>query len=245
MSRRRVVAGILYAGLLAPGLVAGCGESTAPYARSSGIRVEALVPLYGAGFRETEVADLPAVKVTNFSSGKAISGRPVVFTFDTDEGVKTPLTVLTGADGVARLPGWRLGRNLGRYAVTAATDGFGPITFTRIVPGDAVAIYDLQSFNGMPASEAHLVLYEIGLHNHFVGNPVKGFTIAPEVLGAYTRSGPDRIDFSTQCSYAPFGCAARRMTAAVRGTELIVDESDPYFGPWLEVYALRVFPEEP
>jgi hypothetical protein len=247
MTRRDVLIRVL-----ALGLVAGCGESTAPYARSSGIRVEPLVPLYGAGYRETEVADLPAVKITDFSSGTAIKGRAVVFTFDTDDGVKTPLTVLTGSDGIARLPSWRLGRDLGRYAVTAVTDGWGPITFTVIVPGDVVAIYDLKSFNGAAVAAdkagyggSHLVLYEVGLYNDFVGRPAQAFTAAPESLGSYSRSGPDMIVFSTQCSFIRAPCDARGMLGVVRGAELIVAGGEWPWDSWDAVYELRSTPAVP
>lgn len=228
------------AGALALVLIAGCSEPTMPDAT----QVQVMTLLRQVGMRDTEVADPPAVRVFMATSGKALPGRSVMFTIEAPDGTQTTTSRVTDANGVARLSGWKLGSAIGRYGVIAVTEEWGPIYFTVIVPGDVVAIYDLKSLNETPVpitgwvQERHLVLYESGWLNRFTNTPVDAFSASEHVLGTYNPSGPNTIELQVECWYQYPQCRPRGISATVRGSELIVDDSD-FYGPWVELYVRR------
>lgn len=227
-------------------LVSACSESTGPSYMDSAIRVEPLATLRAVGLPNSEVADLPAVRITNYFSGEALAGRTVVFTLTAPGGEKTSVTRSTDSDGVARLSQWRLGSALGQYTAIAVTDGWGSVSFTVTVPGGVVAIYDLKSINGIPLpipnewkKEAHYVLYESGMQNNFVNRPASAFSPSQDIVGSYRRLGSDALELTMFCYYTSPHCIPRSMLATLRGNEMIVDDGDPFYGPHLEVYLLR------
>ncbi|HEX5577960.1 MAG TPA: hypothetical protein VFX40_06250, partial [Gemmatimonadaceae bacterium] len=120
----------------------------------------------------------------------------------------------------------------------------GPIYFTVIVPGDVVAIYDLKRLNERTVpiagwvQERHLVFYESGFLNRITNTPAGEFSPAKEVLGTFKPTGQDTIELQVECWYEFPQCSPKGISATVRGSELIVDESD-FYGPWIEYYALR------
>lgn len=226
------------------GLVA-CSDSTGPH-EGSAIRVEHLVPLQGVGVRNTDFPDVPALKIIDVRSGKPVAGRSVVFTSEEPGGAGPAVTVVSDVDGVARLPRWRLGPEFGRYAMRAVTDGWGPVTFTVMVPGEVVAIYDLQAINGRSVpidpysfTELHYVLYESGVHNRFVNRPVTAFDHTEWTVGTYKLTGHDTIEFYMECWYV-WGdwCIAGGARGKLRDNEMIFDDTGD-FGPWVETYVRR------
>jgi hypothetical protein len=149
--------------------------------------------------------DLPAVRIFRVPDRAGVNGRQVEFTLEGPDQSGSRVEVLTGADGIAGLPAWRLGSAPGRYTATAVTDGWGPITFTVIVPGRIVAVYDLTAIDGKPLAvsnglltEGHYVLYDGGVYNAFYNMPVAGFTLEERVFGTYRRAEDDRIYFSME-----------------------------------------------
>jgi hypothetical protein len=220
---------------------AGCTEATSP---NPEIWVEVLSPLRVVGAQDSELAVLPSVRVLDAETDKPVAGKVFTFTLESSIGVTETVSVTTGADGVATLPRWRLGGALGRHTATGVTYGWGPIVFSVMIPGKVVAIYDLVSINDWPMPygpawrERHYLLYETGVFNRFVNVPAVPFSYSEEQFGTYTRFGADRIEFAMDCMTFAQRCFAGSFSMAVRGSDLVYDETDN-FGPWVEVYALR------
>ena len=232
--------------VVAVSLLAGCSDTTAPGAKPPEFRVEALVPLKSTGLRGTAVENLPAVKVAVASSGRPVSGKLVIFTLTTPLGTLENFPVSTDSAGVAKLPDWRLDAGLGLYTATAVTEGWGPVRFAVMVPGEAVAVYHLKTINGQTIPlgptwglEDHYILYESGLFNRFRNTSPGPFSQSEEVMGTYTRPNPDNIEFFLGCRWgAPPACFPGRVMATLRGAEMTIDESDEY-GTWVQVYVLN------
>ena len=228
------------------GLLAGCSDSTGPRIQPLKYKVEPLVPLKSTGVRGSDVEHLPAVRVTDASTGNPVPGKVFVLTLTTPLGTQETVSRITDSDGVARLEGWRLGVTLGRYTATAITDGLGPVIFSVMVPGEVVAVYDLKTINGQPiplgaiwGREDHFVLYESGLYNRFLNTPAGGFTQAESIMGTYMRPDAGNIEFYSECWWSSFQhCFPGRARAPVRGAEMTIDETDE-FGPSVHVYALN------
>ena len=165
------------------------------------------------------------------------------FNFEAPDGSKETVTRLTDSNGIATLASWKLAHAPGRYAVRAVTRGWGPVTFTVLVPGDVVATYELRSINGASipfdaawGAYAHFVLYEGGLFNWFSRTPVRGFTIAPGIVGEYTRLAPDRIEFQFAC-VGSLRCVPEGAWGTVTGDEMVVQSFD-FIGT--QVYVRRL-----
>jgi len=199
MNARRVVL-IAFIGAI----MAGCSESTTGSNVSpEEVAVSLASPLWAFVPVGGDLGNLPAMRVHRALDGRAIVGRPVVFTIQRPDGASEQLTVLTDGTGLARLPSWDSGRGPGHYTVTAVTDGWGPILFKVSVRGEVVAIYDLKTLDGnalpvsgYPMTEAHYVLYEGGLYNQFYERGVEPFTAEQGVVGMYVRPDNLAIHFS-------------------------------------------------
>lgn len=75
------------------------------------------------------VSDPPGVRVRD-QLNNPLSGVTVNYSVTAGGGLVTPASVITGADGIARLLGWTLGPNPGTNTVTATVSGLTPVTFT-------------------------------------------------------------------------------------------------------------------
>ena len=224
-------------------LLSGCVEATSP--PTNAIHIQAVEPLRAVGTPETYVTQLPTVKVTDAVTLAPVAGQVFTFLLESPVGSTETINVTTGQDGIARLPGWRLGAAVGLYTASVSTNGWGPAIFSVMVPGKVVAIYDLKTVNGVPMPysswwlEDHYVLYESGVFNRFTNAPAGSFVYAEQVMGTYYVDG-DRIHFRTECFADPVRrCVPGFRSLLVRGNELVYETTDWYYDMGIEVYERR------
>jgi hypothetical protein len=224
----------------------GCSDLSAPDDGQLMLRPDIRAPLQIVGSPGQQVIDLPTVRLYVASTLKPVAGQTVRFLLMDPDGNDTTVVMATDADGVARLPAWRLGDRLGHYTATVRVDGCCfPVIFTVHVPGEVAATYDLKSINGMAipfndtwGSEDHLILYESGFYNRFRREPTRSFTAEAGILGTYGPVGHDRIVFRTDCLLELGRCFSDSFIGVVSGAQLVVDRTDE-FGPWVLVYGKR------
>jgi len=88
----------------------------------------------------TPVATPPSVRVRD-ALGNAVEGATVTFvaTGPGTGATVAPTTVTTGADGIAAVTGWSLGRTVGANSLAASVSGAPPATFTATFTATGVA----------------------------------------------------------------------------------------------------------
>lgn len=126
----------------------------------------------------TAVAVRPAVRVTR--DGAGVAGTTVVFTVAAGGGAVTGGTVVTDAEGVARVGSWTLGTTVGANALTATATGVtGSVTFTATgTVGAAATIAKVAGADGQQATVGAAVTTRPSAKvTDAHGNPVTGHAV--------------------------------------------------------------------
>lgn len=158
----------------------------------------------------TAVAQPPAVLVT--SDGAPLSGVTVAFAVTAGDGTLDATTAMTGADGIARVPGWTLGAVPGKNEVTAVAPGFDP----------AAAVFHAFGVAALPASLAiaagdsqtapvftALPVYPTLRVTDAGGAPVAGYPVTFAVSGGYIGASGAETDANGLVSVGPWSMPSR------------------------------------
>ena len=225
------------------GALLACAEPSAPkYSPAEGPQsaLEAASSRFQVVAPGYRVTALPSVRYYRPRDGTGIQGQEVVFIVEHVNGVRTNVQVTTDAAGVATLPEWQIGQNLGVYSVTAIV-GSNRLVFRAVIPGEIVAIYDLKQFDNTPLpqygiDEDHYVLYEGGVFNQFTNEPVQPFTGEPTRFGKYELY-QSQISFSVEQSSGA-GWMRSPGTGEIAGRDLRILRGHPLDFP-VELHVRR------
>jgi hypothetical protein len=129
------------------------------------------------------VAIAPSVKVTNPTTGAALSGETVTFAVGSGGGSITGASAVTNASGIATVGSWTLGSTAGTNTLTASLTGAtgSPVTFTATAAGATIAINDGDKQAQMVSTAvptAPSVIVKDG-----AGTPIAGATVTFAVAG--------------------------------------------------------------
>ncbi|HEY9230086.1 MAG TPA: Ig-like domain-containing protein [Gemmatimonadaceae bacterium] len=154
----------------------------------------------------TDVAIKPSVKLTD-QFGNPVAGVSVAFSITAGGGLPTPLSVTTGADGVATLTNWRLGPTIGANTLVA-TAGSLTTSFAATATVGAAATVALTP-NSIPEQlSGQTVQLSVRVADGF-GN------VIPSPVVSYSSSSPN-VASVTQTGLVTFaGAGTATITAAV------------------------------
>jgi hypothetical protein len=192
--------------LLALTLIAGCDEPTSGTTEETPVDVRNhVIIVTAASPREivatagSDVSTLPSVRVYDNTASRLVVGATVQFRLGSPDGQTRIVTVTTSADGIATLPSWHVGNDLGRYTAVAQLDSDHSVEFVLYVRGRVVEIYDLVRTDGPApfsyATEGHFVLFEDGTYSHVYNVPADDNSVFSNVAGPFVRRAGGVIDF--------------------------------------------------
>lgn len=157
-------------------LLAACDGATEPRIPT---RLEAVTPLYFTAIVASEVSPAPAVRVTD-QDGSPVQGAPVLFGASIEGNVSVNTSILTDANGTAKLGAWRLHKRAGNQTLTAQMAGnLPPVVFTAVaLPAPAAMIDALDSTVVVPAGG--MISLRVRVADTF-GNPIEAALVTFEV----------------------------------------------------------------
>jgi adhesin/invasin len=176
------------------------------------------------------VPDPPAVLVRD-QRGDPMSGVNVEFAVTAGGGAIMPATVVTGADGIARVAAWTLGGAAGENAATATVGALPAVSFAATAtaaPAVATSIFPASALTQTAIVESAVADPPAVLVHDQYGEPLSGVTVTFAVTAgggnvqpATQITGADGIARVTSWTLGP-GTGAHSVAATVTGFDALV-----------------------